>query len=303
MVLAPIVLFVYNRLEHTKKTVQALQKNELSKESTLYIYSDGPKNNNSEEEVLRLRSYLKEIKGFKEIIIIERDRNYGLANSVINGVDEVIKKHGKVIALEDDLITSTFFLRYMNDALDFYKKNDKIFSVTGFSFSREFLQMTKNHQNIYFHYRPMSWSWGTWSDRWEKVDWDIKDYHSFIRNKKERKEFSKGGKDLFAMLKYQLEGFIDSWYIRWTYGAFKFKMYTVYPVKSFINNIGHDDSGVHGRKEKDNIFSHTEMVTTYTTKFENEIYLDENIIKRFNKAFEPTNIAKIKIAIKRILRK
>lgn len=301
MTLAPVVLFVYNRFLHTQKTVEALKKNELAKESMLYIYSDGPKNENSVEEIKRLRSYLKTIDGFKTVSIIEKDKNFGLANSVINGVDEIINKYGKVIVLEDDLITSTYFLKYMNSALNFYENKNKVFSVTGFSFSTSFLDLTDCEEEVYFHYRPMSWSWGTWLDRWEKVDWEIKDYSTFVKNKEQIKEFNKGGEDLSDMLKYQLQGYIDSWYIRWSYNAYKFKMYTVYPKKSLINNIGHDDSGVHGKKEKKSVFSHDELSHNKIIRFKQDISIDIKLIRRFNSAFKPTKMAKIKIAIKRML--
>ena len=109
MTLAPIVLFVYNRLWHTQQTVEALKKNKLADQSKLYVYSDGAKNEGTKIEVQKVREYIKTINGFSEVEIIEREHNYGLANSIIDGVTKVVKNHGKIIVLEDDLVSGPFF--------------------------------------------------------------------------------------------------------------------------------------------------------------------------------------------------
>lgn len=120
--LAPIVLFVYKRLDHLRKTIKALQNNELANESELFIYSDAGNNINSQNKVNEVRNYIQDIEGFKKVTIFQRKKNLGLANSIIKGVTDVINDFGKVIVLEDDLVTSKYFLRYMNDALNIYKK-------------------------------------------------------------------------------------------------------------------------------------------------------------------------------------
>ena len=132
--LAPIVLFVYNRLEHTKKTVEALQKNNLSKESILYIYSDGYKSPTDKEKVLEVRKYIQTISGFKHIYIKEQNKNKGLANSIIEGITFVVNKHDKVIVLEDDIVTSPFFLDFLNSALTFYEYYDKVWHISGWNY-------------------------------------------------------------------------------------------------------------------------------------------------------------------------
>ena len=38
--LSPILLFVYNRPDHVRRCVEALQKNQLAADSELFIYSD-----------------------------------------------------------------------------------------------------------------------------------------------------------------------------------------------------------------------------------------------------------------------
>ena len=130
--LSPVVLFVYNRPEHTKKTIEALQQNHLASESNLYIFSDGCKNENDKIRVEKVREFIQSVKGFKSVSITQREKNLGLANSVITGVSDVINKFGKVIVLEDDLVISPYFLQYMNKALDFYEKEEQVISIHGY---------------------------------------------------------------------------------------------------------------------------------------------------------------------------
>ena len=241
MNLAPIALFVYNRPWHTSQTVKALQKNDLANESELFIFSDGIKNEMAVKDVKEVRDYIRTIDGFKNIEIIERDKNLGLANSVIYGVTQIVNKYGKIIVLEDDLITSSYFLRYMNESLAIFQERKDIFSITGYSYPIEF--PPEYEYEVFLSYRCMSWSWGTWDRCWNSVDWD-KDM-SFIKSKKKHKEFNRGGNDLSRMLISQYNGEIDSWAIQWCYNHYIHKAFCLHPKSSLIKNIGFDGSGVH----------------------------------------------------------
>lgn len=246
MFLSPIILFVYNRPEHTKKTVEALKLNHLASDSLLFIFSDGYKNEKDRKNVEEVRSFISTISGFKEIKITLRDKNLGLADSVISGVTQIINEYGKVIVLEDDIVTSPYFLNFMNEALNFYKDDKRIYSISGYNFP---IKIPKSyHHKIYISPRPSSWGWGTWKDRWEIVDWRISDYDNFINNKAEIKKFNLGGEDLTRMLKRQMSGEINSWAIRWTYAHYKGSGYCLFPIMSLAKNIGADSSGVHTKK-------------------------------------------------------
>ena len=134
MKFSPIILFVYNRPWHTRKTIEALQKNLLADQSDLVIYSDAPKRNSDEQKVTEVRNLIKTVKGFKNLIINERKENYGLARSIITGVTETIDKYGRVIVLEDDIITSKYFLKYMNEALEIHKSEDRVMHISGYMY-------------------------------------------------------------------------------------------------------------------------------------------------------------------------
>lgn len=243
MSLAPVVIFTFNRLNHTKKTIEALKENILASESEVFIFSDGARTKEEEIKVNEVRQYLKEVDGFKRVIVIEAEKNKGLANSVINGVTEIINQYGKIIVLEDDLVTSKYFLEYMNEALNLYQFREDIWSISGYTPNIDVRKEYKDE--IYLIKRGASWGWATWKNRWELNDWNVSDYKEFKGNKKKVKEFNLTGSDMAPMLNDQMEGRINSWAIRWVYNQFKYNMWTVYPILSFVKNIGADLSGTH----------------------------------------------------------
>lgn len=246
MRLAPIVLFVYNRPDHTRQTIEALQKNFLADQSELFIYSDAAKDAVSTQGVELVRKYVMQTEGFKNVTSILRDRNWGVAESIIDGVTAVVGKYGRVIVLEDDLVTSPFFLTYLNRALETYAADTRIMSVSGYNHSMKLMRFPRSYKHdVWLSLRNSSWGWGTWANRWKKVDWQVKDYEIFSQNASMRGEFNRGGADLSAMLDSQMCGEIDAWDIRFSYSHFKSKSYSICPVYSYVKNIGFDGSGIH----------------------------------------------------------
>lgn len=234
--LAPICLFTYSRLAETQQTVEALQKNYLATESDLIIFSDGPKNELALKKVHIVRDYLKTITGFKSVKIIQSLVNKGLANSIISGVTKVLHDYGKVIVLEDDLVTTPNFLSYMNQCLDLYETDNRIISVCGYGLK---INKPKSYEgDTYLYSRSSSWGWGTWKNQWETVDWDVKDWANFKKDEKAKKAFNKAGSDMFSMLKTVTEGNGHSWAIRFCYAQFKQAKFSVMPFNSLVDNNG-----------------------------------------------------------------
>ena len=244
---APLVLFVYNRPDHVRLCLEAVNKNVHSDETDFYIFSDGAKNQKDAESVNEVRSLLKKFadnNSFKSVNITESNTNKGLAASVISGVDEVIGKYGRVIVLEDDLITSSDFLNFMNGALDYYERNQIIWSVAGYTPELRCIKRYKH--DVWFCDRAGSWGWATWSDRWKSIDWNVTDYNEFINDPSRVKQFKKRGYNMPEMLEKQMNGEIDSWAIRFCYEQYKQDKVTVKPAISRIYNIGFDGTGTHG---------------------------------------------------------
>jgi|TARA_R110002020_G_scaffold63136_3_gene168433 FkbM family methyltransferase len=242
--LAPIILFVYNRPSHTEQTLEALSNNELADQSVLYIYCDGPKQNATSEDVKNIedvRQILEKKQWCREVIIREQDHNLGLANSVIQGVTQVIEKHGKVVVLEDDILTGTYFLKFMNEALDLYKNEQKVFGVSGYRFPTS----QKIKEETFFLPIMSSWGYGTWKDRWKRVNFNGDELLDLIENKGIGDKLDFGNLKYYKMLKDQVGGKNDSWAIRFYVSMFLEKGVFLYPKQSLLKNIGFDGTGVH----------------------------------------------------------
>ena len=241
--LAPIVLFVYNRPDHTVKTIEALQKNELASESELFIYSDEAKNDDAQIGVDRVRKYINKIGGFKKVTVIKREKNWGLSRSIINGVTDVINKYKKIIVLEDDLVTSFYFLRFMNESLDMYEKDNQVASIHGYIYPIE------NLPDNFFIRGADCWGWATWKNKWDVFEPDGQKLLNELTAKNLLKEADFNSSFGFTkMLKGQINGENDSWAIRWNMSVFLKNMVTLYPGKSYVRNIGFDSQGTHSRE-------------------------------------------------------
>jgi hypothetical protein len=241
MTLAPIVLFVYNRFSHTKRTIDSLRKNKLAEDSELFIYSDHAKNEDSKRGVQEVRDYINRIKGFKKITIIYREENFGLADSIIAGVTEVVNKYGKIIVLEDDIVTSPFFLKFMNDALDFYQENNTVWHVSGWNYP-----IAQDNIGDVFLWRLMNcWGWATWKEEWSFFEKNT-DLMMTKFNKTDIRKFNiDGSENFWKQILQNKEGEINSWAIFWYATIFLNKGLCLNPSKTFVLNIGHDGSGVH----------------------------------------------------------
>jgi hypothetical protein len=238
MALAPIVLFTYNRPWHLMQTVSALLKNSLASESEIFIFSDGPKDENDVPKVAEVRKYIKTIKGFKRVEIIERDKNWGLANNIIDGITKIVNQYGKVVVLEDDLSTSPYFLKFMNDGLNIYEEEEKVISVHGYVYP------IKGLPEIFFLRGADCWGWATWKRGWDLFEKDGKKLLDELEKRKLTKLFDFNGAYPYTkMLKDQVEGKVDSWAIRWYASAFIQEKLTLYPGISLVKHIG--DLGTH----------------------------------------------------------
>lgn len=241
MNLAPIVFFVYNRPRHTRTVVEALQKNELANQSDLFVYSDGPKTSDVQDAVNEVRSYIHSITGFKSVTLIERDSNFGCAQSIVNGVTEIIEKFGQVIVVEDDILTSPYFLKFMNEGLDFYQYNENIACIHGYVYP-----VNVRLPETFFIRGTDNWGWATWKRGWDLYEPDCEKLLKELYAKGLTHAFDfDGSYDYTQVLKNQIDGKLDAWDIRWYAAAFLQGKLTLYPGRSLVQNIGIDGSGTH----------------------------------------------------------
>ena len=260
---APVVIFVYNRVNEIRELIESLSQDLLAKDHEVFVFSDGPRDREDEIKVNAVREYVDTLPGkglFKKVIVTKSQRNKGLASSVIDGVSEIIGKYGRVIVLEDDLTVSGVFLTYMNRCLDFYDDDKRIWSISGHSPDIKAAKACK--KNIYLSYRASSTGWGTWKDRWELTDWKVKDYRMFSLNPVATMRFCRGGNDLPSMLRAQRRGQIDSWAVRWCYSQSRHNMFSVAPVTTLVLIGGYDGNGTNSRIEDKRFLSNEQLGDT-----------------------------------------
>ncbi|NLA61751.1 MAG: glycosyltransferase family 2 protein [Bacteroidales bacterium] len=238
--LSPIILFTYNRPWHTQQVITALQKNDLSQQSELFIFSDGGKDFEDEKVVEETRAILDNTTGFKKVTVYKRPVNFGLAANVIDGVTTIVEKYGKVIVLEDDLITAASFLTFMNKALNMYEDVDEVAHIHSFCYAG------LNLPDTFFIKWVGSTGWATWRDSWKLFRPNGEKLLAEIKEKKLSKSFDFNGKYPYTkMLRRQIDGKNNSWAIRWNASLFLANKLSLNTGKTLIFNIGFDGSGQH----------------------------------------------------------
>lgn len=275
--LAPIALFVYNRPQHTERTIKFLQENDLAGKSNLFIFSDGAKSQLEEENVAKVRALINKVEGFKSVKVFERKENAGLANSVIEGVTKLIKDYDQVIVLEDDLIISPHTLRYFNDALNRYRDEEKVMHIGAYMYPLKAEDLPQS----FFYRAATSWGWATWGRAWKNfepnIDTLIKQF-----DKEKKSAFSIENKMNFwkQMLEFK-KGKNNSWAIRWYASIFLKGGLTLNPSQSLVNNIGHDGTGVHsGINDIYNVVINPKPITEFPEVIEEDKKAYQ-VIKRF----------------------
>lgn len=281
---APVAIFCYNRPECLQQCIANLAKNPLAASTRLFIFSDAAKTAADVEPVDSIRKYIRSVSGFAEIKIIEATTNKGLATSIIQGVSLVLELFEEVIVLEDDLLTTENFLDFMNACLDFYRFQPQIYSISGYTIP------IKNEGNseydTYFTQRASSWGWSTWRNRWRNIDWQVNDYGSFASDNEARKRFNLMGSDLSGMLDRQMTGKINSWAIRWCYHQFRMNTFTVFPLKSKVENIGFSGQASNTRQIQSGRFKTlTDSTGKRQFNLNPEPNLDRRIIQQFTRTY------------------
>lgn len=276
---APIALFVYNRPEHTRRTIKFLQQNLLAEESRLYIFSDAAKNPNNQSLVAEVREIIHSVEGFKHVELIERKSNLGLANSIIDGVSRLVKDYGKVIVFEDDLISSMYTLQYFNDALIRYQDEEKVMHIGAYMYPLK----EENLPETFFYRAATSWGWATWDRAWKNFEPDIDLIISRFDQEKKHRFTIDGTMNFWKQIQEFKSGKNNSWAIRWYASIFLKGGLTLNPSKSLINNIGHDGTGIHsGMNDIYHVIINPQPIQSFPEKIE-ENQLVYHSIKNFLK--------------------
>ncbi|MCW2261973.1 MULTISPECIES: glycosyltransferase [Sphingobacterium] len=243
---APIILFVYNRPDHTLRTLKALENNNLASESELFIYADAAKNEQSKAAVEQVREIISRNWRFKAVTLTLRESNCGLAANVIDGVTKIVKQYGQVIVLEDDLVTSPFALQYFNDALELYRHQDQVMQISGYGYPVKDIETLPE---TFFFRVANSWGWATWDRAWNRFNSDINTLTDDFTAEQIHQFSIEGKENFWKQVKEFKAGKINSWAIRWYASVFKNNGLVLYPRNSLTQNIGNDGSGTHTAAE------------------------------------------------------
>jgi hypothetical protein len=273
---APIAVFCFKRLANLQKLVEALLANPEAAYSDIYFYSDAARSEHDFSQVQAVRKYLKEIQGFRKIVIIERESNFGLANSFITGISEILSTYENGIFLEDDNFVSSGFLSFMNSSLEHFKYENQVGCISGFSYP-----MFLPNKEGYFLHGAETWSMATWRYVWQEFEPETKTLLEFFENRRMQKKLNMYGFNFHQMLLQQMNGEIDSWGVRWWASAVAKDYLCYYPPKPYCVNEGWGEEGTHV-VEQNPIMSKAKYLSEnrdprYPTKIKSTLFVTLNM--------------------------
>ena len=265
---APIIVFAYDRPDHLSQTLAALAKNDLASQSVLYVYCDGAREWGGEapqppegggnyitkrygvmhcskeeyeaylQRIVEVRAVAHAQAGFREVHVIEREKNIGLADNIVGAVTEIVNQNGRVIAFEDDIVTTRGCLTYLNDALELYKDDEQVMHISAWMYPNK-----GQFPTTFFYDSPYpAGGWATWNRAWKHFNPDTADHVRYWENN--WKEFDIEGENyLSRQLIGNLNGTLKTWYIKWYSSMRRRGGMCLYPGTAMSNNIGWDNSG------------------------------------------------------------
>lgn len=278
-ILAPISITTYHRLEHLKKTIESLKKNTLAKDSILYIFSDAPKSGD-EEIVAKVREYIHTVDGFKEVRIVEQAVN-NMKKNMNDARSIPLKEFGKMIRMEDDIVTAPGFLQFINDALEFYKDDEKILSIGGHTPNLK--QLNYLNKDFYIIQRFHGWGYGIWESKFNLMK-PLRDWESLKKDKLIKYKLDQVGTDLWDMVRLESLGIIDAGDVRLCHLASRKNFYNILPTQTLVRNIGLDGSGAHcGNND---IYEGDILSNKVNFTFSKEYSLDDKVRKEYKRFYD-----------------
>ena len=241
--LAPVALFMFNRPEHLRRTIESLKRCDGFNESPIIVFGDGARYERDIAAVEATRHIAHELLGDQAEYRLS-ETNKGLARSIIDGVEILLARHGRVIVVEDDLVLAPSFLRFLNEGLDHYADDERVYQVSGHMFDvRDFVQ----RREALLLPMTTTWGWATWARAWKYFDPTATGWESLRQDHALRKRFNLNGSyDYTQMLERQMSKQIQSWGIRWYWSVFMRGGLSCFPPRSLVANIGMDGTGTHG---------------------------------------------------------
>lgn len=282
----PVLLITFNRPYHTQRTIDALR---IQKPPLLFVFQDGPRKGNVQDEI--------DCKEVRDVITRSIDwdceshfhfseNNRGCRDAIIFAITEVFKQCDSLIVVEDDIITSPAFYRFMCKSLEYYKNRKSVFSISGHSHSPEKFRVPRDYSyDVFASPRLFNWGWGTWRDRWEQTDWSLSYYDELLQKPYEQQAFNRGGDDLMVMLTDEKEGRSSAWDIQFTFAHFKNHAVSIVPCISYTYNVGLDGSGTHCQSIVTGSFDVPTLNQNDNPVLLDNLYFDSRIMNLLYSAF------------------
>ena len=282
----PVLLITFNRPAHTQQTIDALR---IQSPPILFVFQDGPRDGNEKDviECRKVREVINKCIDWPcEVHVFFSDENRGCRDAVISAIDEVFRSYDSIIVVEDDIITSPAFYKYMCKTLDYYRNRKTVFSISGHSHSPIKFRVPKDYPyDVFASPRLFNWGWGTWRDRWQQTDWSLSYYDDMIKHPFEQQAFNRGGDDMMTMLSDEKFGRSSAWDIQFTFAHFHNHAVSIVPCISYTYNIGLDGSGTHCNNIRVPSFDVSMLNQNDNPKLLDNLYFDSRIINLLYSSF------------------
>lgn len=287
--LPPILFIAFNRPQHTRQSMEALL---AQNPEEIYVFGDGPREGN-DNDIVKCKRVRETVEEMAKTSLCKfhyhwSETNQGCRDAVIFAISSVLKEHDTVIVVEDDVITSSAFLAYMYEALDYYRDRKTVFSISGFSYAPDKFTIKEDYSyDVYASPRLFNWGWATWRDRWIQCDWTMSYYPDLMKHPEEITAFCRGGEDMIDLLTAEKNGMSSAWDIQFAFCHFMNHAVSIVPCKSYTYNIGEDGSGTHcydkGKEYNENLPSCLNQNSN--PRFLNNLYFDSDIINSQHSIF------------------
>ncbi len=228
--IVPVVVFAYARPQFLERTLAALEREEVP---LVYVFCDGPKTEQERALTREVRAIAERATRHERVVIV-RDHNWGLGRSILSGVTDVLRKHPWVVVLEDDLEFAAGTYRYFCTALERYRDEPRVMSVTGWTHPR--VTPTVLSTDAYFDGRAESWSFATWARAWQGMDQPA--HSKYAQCRKLGLDPYRYGKDLAAMVRAEVPS--NLWAVRFAYHHLLNDGLCLRPRRSLVNHVGFD---------------------------------------------------------------
>ncbi len=243
--MTPVVMIVFNRADMTRRMLLSFLKAEGSTDRDVRIFMDGARNESDRVKCDAVERIILEFKDqLPRMQIVRRDQNWGCRANIIDAVTTVMREYGRAIVIEDDILISRSFLRYMDDALEFYKDDKRIWCVNGYR--NLGVKVPRTYKNdIYLDRRNWSWGWGGWYDRWCRVDFDLKEWSSYMSDDRLVAKLDSCGMELRPMAEGVVRGGLNTWDIQCTVHVVLNDLYAIEPRVLLSKSIGFGGDSTH----------------------------------------------------------